>query len=80
MLSLTFSTTKEPEAVRGELDEVFGPDGLGLTGDTVGDTTAYTGGGGYVTAIIRSTHGETVVDIRTQEFEDYVRRFAREAA
>jgi hypothetical protein len=78
MLSLTFSTRKAPAAVREELGNVFGPGGLGLRGDTSGEMTAFTGGGGFVTAVIRRVHGRTVIDMRTQEFEDSVERFARE--
>jgi hypothetical protein len=78
MLSLTFSTTQDPKVVREQLDGVFGPDGLGLSGDTFGDMTAYTGGGGFVTAVVRRMNGKTVIDMRTQQFEDSVERFARE--
>lgn len=80
MLSLTFSTAKAPDAVREELEDVFGPRGLGLSGDTFGDMTAFTGGGGFVTVIVRPENGMTVIEMRTQEFEASVERFAREAA
>jgi len=80
MLNLTFTTKKDPDEMREALDEAFGPGGLGLSSDTVGDVTAYTGGGGFVTATVRRVAGTTVIDLRTQEFEEDVRRFVTEAA
>jgi hypothetical protein len=79
MLSLTVKTKKNPQEVGKRLVSYFGTGGLGLEETSEGDSYRFTGAGGHVIATVKSEDNQTFIDFETREFEEQVKKFAREA-
>lgn len=80
MLRLTVTTKHTPTEVMRRARAFFGVGGLGLEPSDVAAGVSFSGAGGFVTLALADEDGSTVVDISTREFDQPVRRFAREIA
>jgi hypothetical protein len=80
MLKLDVKTRLPEEQVRQRIKTFF-KDGYGLTLTAEApDCLTLEGGGGYVTAALFSDANETRVEFETREWEELVKRFAREVS
>ena len=78
LLNLTLDTKRTPADVRARLQQFFEVElGLARAKDT-DDEIGFTGGGGYVTAKLSARDAGTTVELLTIEWDEQVRRFARE--
>ena len=80
MLRLTVTTKRTPVEVMREARRFFGREGFGLQPSIVDNGLSFTGGGGFVTIALFDENGKTLVDLSSREFDDPVKRFAREIA
>ena len=77
MLKLDVKTQLPEEEVKHRLKAFFKVDnGLNITTEAP-DCLTFEGGGGYVTATICREANETRVEFETREWEEQVKKFAR---
>ncbi len=78
MLRLTVTTKHTPTEIMRRARSFFGEGGLGLAPSDGAAGISFTGAGGFVTIALADENGKTVVDLSTREFDEQVRRFARQ--
>jgi hypothetical protein len=79
MINLESKTKLSKKELGERLKKFFGKGGLGL--EVCEDTPqclSFEGGGGYVTATIRTEEGKTRVTLVSQEWEHQLKEFAAE--
>lgn len=80
MLKLEVKTRLPEEQVKQRVKAFFKDgNGLDITAET-SDCVTFEGGGGYVTATLYREANETRVELETREWEEQVKRFAREVS
>jgi hypothetical protein len=77
MTNLEIKTRLSGEDAAKRIKRFFGHEGQGLalTEDTP-ECLSFQGGGGYVTAHVRTEGGETTINLLTQEWDFQVKDFA----
>ncbi len=80
MLRLTVTSKQSPTDVMRRARAFFGDGGLGLEASMDAAGLQFTGGGGFVTLVLSDEDGKTLVDVSTREFDQQVKRFAKQIA
>lgn len=78
MINLNIETKLSPKEANERIRSFFGQGGLGLTlNEETPECLNFTGGGGYVNAVICPAQEKTNIELVSQEWEIQVKEFGK---
>lgn len=76
MLKISTTTNKDYAEIITMAKDYFGPEGVGLHVNEIGeDCASFQGGGGYVSVTMCPKDGETEVELEGREWEHDMKKF-----